>query len=131
MAGKVIDRGYVHVLTGVALSSMLVARLVLSQGDDSLAILLLGMVLFDLSQQTALVCHQNVVLNVTSEARGRATTAQVSSAFVGGALGSAVAAATYAAGGWQLVNGIATGLAALALLAWAAERIRVRHAVAR
>jgi predicted MFS family arabinose efflux permease len=131
VAGKVIDRGYVHVLTGVALSSMLVARLVLSQGDDSLAILLLGMVLFDLSQQTALVCHQNVVLNVTSEARGRATTAQVSSAFVGGALGSAVAAATYAAGGWQLVNGIATGLAALALLAWAAERIRVRHAVAR
>jgi predicted MFS family arabinose efflux permease len=131
VAGKVIDRGYVHVLTGIALSSMLVARLVLSQGDDSLAILLLGMVLFDLSQQTALVCHQNVVLNVTSEARGRATTAQVSSAFVGGALGSAVAAATYAAGGWQLVNGIATGLAALALLAWAAERIRVRHAVAR
>ena len=131
VAGKVIDRGYVHVLTGVALSSMLVARIVLSQGDDSLAILLLGMVLFDLSQQTALVCHQNVVLNVTSEARGRATTAQVSSAFVGGALGSAVAAATYAAGGWQLVNGLATGLAALALLAWAAERMRVRRAGAR
>jgi predicted MFS family arabinose efflux permease len=131
VAGKVIDRGYVHVLTGVALIAMLVARLVLSQGDDSLTILLIGLVLFDLSQQTALVCHQNVVLNVTNEARGRATTAQVSSAFVGGAIGSAIAAATYAAGGWQLVNGLATGLAALALVAWTAERIRVRRAVAR
>ncbi len=108
VAGKIIDRGYVHVLTGIALvEHARRAHLVLSQGDASLTILLLGMVLFDLSQQTALVCHQNVVLNLRTEARGRATTAQVSSAFVGGALGSAVAAATYAAGGWQLVNGLA------------------------
>jgi predicted MFS family arabinose efflux permease len=123
VAGKVIDRGYVHVLTGIAL--------ILTQAEGALAVLLIGMVLFDLSQQSSLVCHQNVVLNVTNEARGRATTAQVSSAFVGGAIGSAVAAATYAAGGWQLVNGLATGLAAFALVAWAAERIRVRRAVAR
>jgi predicted MFS family arabinose efflux permease len=128
VAGKVIDRGYVHVLTGIALTTMLVARLVLSGGEDSLTILLLGMVLFDLSQQTALVCHQNVVLNLRNEARGRATTAQVSSAFVGGAIGSATAAATYAAGGWQLVNTLAAGLAAIALIAWAAERIQVRRA---
>jgi predicted MFS family arabinose efflux permease len=105
--------------------------LILTQAEGALAVLLIGMVLFDLSQQSSLVCHQNVVLNVTNEARGRATTAQVSSAFVGGAIGSAVAAATYAAGGWQLVNGLATGLAALALIAWAAERIRVRRAGAR
>jgi predicted MFS family arabinose efflux permease len=131
VAGKIIDRGYVHVLTGIALTGILVARLILTQAEDALAVLLIGMVLFDLSQQSSLVCHQNVVLNVTSEARGRATTAQVSSAFVGGAIGSAIAAATYAAGGWQLVNGLATGLAALALVAWAAERIRVRRAVAR
>ena len=131
VAGKVIDRGYVHVLTGIALTGILVARLIMTQAEDALAVLLIGMVLFDVSQQSSLVCHQNVVLNVTSEARGRATTAQVSSAFVGGAIGSAIAAATYAAGGWQLVNGLATGLAALALVAWAAERIRVRRAVAR
>ncbi len=131
VAGKVIDRGYVHVLTGIALTGILVARLILTQAEGALAVLLIGMVLFDLSQQSSLVCHQNVVLNVTNEARGRATTAQVSSAFVGGAIGSAIAAATYAAGGWQLVNGLATGLAAIALVAWAAERIRVRRAVAR
>jgi predicted MFS family arabinose efflux permease len=121
----------VHVLTGIALCGILAARLVLTQADDSLTVLLLGMVLFDISQQSSLVCHQNVVLNLRDEARGRATTAQVSSAFVGGAIGSAIAAATYAAGGWKLVNGLATGLAAFALIAWAAERIRVRRAVAR
>ncbi len=125
-AGKVIDRGLVHTLTGIALTTILVARLVLTQAEDSLALLLVGMVVFDLGQQSALVCHQNVVLNVVSEARARATTAQVSAAFVGGTIGSAIAAVTYAAGGWQLVNGLAGGLAALALLAWAQERIAVR-----
>jgi predicted MFS family arabinose efflux permease len=124
LAGKVIDRGLVHVLTGIALAGILVARLILTQADDSLTVLLLGMVLFDVCQQSSLVCHQNVVLEVRNEARGRATTAQVSSAFVGGTIGSATAAATYAAGGWQLVNGLAAGLAALALAAWAHERIR-------
>jgi predicted MFS family arabinose efflux permease len=124
LAGKVIDRGLVHVLTGIALAGIVVARLVLTQADDSLTILLAGMVLFDICQQSSLVCHQNVVLYLRDEARGRATTAQVSSAFVGGAIGSATAAATYAAGGWQLVNGLAAGLAALAFAAWAHERIR-------
>jgi predicted MFS family arabinose efflux permease len=124
LAGKVIDRGLVHVLTGIALAGIVVARLVLTQADDSLTVLLAGMVLFDICQQSSLVCHQNVVLYLRDEARGRATTAQVSSAFVGGAIGSATAAATYAAGGWQLVNGLATGLAALAFAAWGHERIR-------
>jgi predicted MFS family arabinose efflux permease len=126
VAGKIIDRGLVHLLTGIALTGILVARLVLTQADDSLGILLAGMVLFDISQQSSLICHQNVVLNLRNEARGRATTAQVSSAFVGGAIGSATAAATYAAGGWPLVNGLAAGLAALALAAWAHERIALR-----
>jgi predicted MFS family arabinose efflux permease len=126
LAGKIIDRGLVHVLTGIALTGLLLARLVLTQADDSLAVLLAGLVVFDLCQQSALVCHQNVVLNVRNEARGRATTAQVSAALIGGAIGSATAAATYAAGGWQLVNGLAAGLAALALAAWAHERIALR-----
>jgi predicted MFS family arabinose efflux permease len=124
LSGKVIDRGLVHVLTGIALAGIVVARLILTQADGSLAVLLVGMVLFDICQQSSLVCHQNVVLYLRDEARGRATTAQVSSAFVGGAIGSATAAATYAAGGWQLVNGLAGGLAVLALAAWAHERIR-------
>jgi predicted MFS family arabinose efflux permease len=128
VAGKVIDRGLVHLLTGIALTGLLLSRLVLTQADDSLVVLVLGMVLFDVSQQSSLVCHQNVVLNLRDEARGRATTAQVSSAFVGGAIGSATAAATYAAGGWQLVNGLAAGLAALGLAAWAHERIGLRLA---
>jgi predicted MFS family arabinose efflux permease len=128
VAGKIIDRGLVHVLTGLALTGLVVARLVLTQADESLAVLLAGMVLFDICQQSALVCHQNVVLNLRNEARGRATTAQVSSAFVGGAIGSATAAATYAAGGWQLVNGLAAGLGALALAAWAHERLVLRMA---
>jgi predicted MFS family arabinose efflux permease len=123
LAGKVIDRGLVHVLTGIALAGIVVARLILTQAGDSLTILLAGMVLFDICQQSSLVCHQNVVLYLRDEARGRATTAQVSSAFVGGAIGSATAAGTYAAGGWQLVNGLAGGLAVLALAAWAHERI--------
>lgn len=127
-AGKIIDRGLVHVLTGIALTGIVVARVVLVGAEDSLVVLLAGMVLFDLSQQSSLVCHQNVVLNLRDEARGRATTAQVSSAFVGGTIGSATAAATYAAGGWQLVNGLALGMAALALAAWAHERIRLRRA---
>ncbi|MEA2176897.1 MAG: hypothetical protein QOG77_194 [Solirubrobacteraceae bacterium] len=131
IAGKIIDRGLVHVLTGIALTGVLVARLVLTQADDSLTLLLIGMVIFDISQQSSLVCHQNVVLNLRNEARGRATTAQVSSAFVGGTIGSATAAAAYAAGGWHLVNGLAAGLAALALAAWSHERITVRVAGSR
>ena len=127
VTGKIIDRGLVHVLTGVAMTGILLARLILTQADDSLAVLLAGMILFDVSQQSSLVCHQNVVLNVVTEARARATTAQVSAAFVGGTLGSATAAATYAAGGWQLVNGLAAGLAALGLAAWAHERIVLRR----
>jgi predicted MFS family arabinose efflux permease len=123
VAGRYIDRGLVHVLTGIGLAGVLAARGLLTQADDSLALLIAGMVVFDLCFQTQLVCHQNVVLNLRADARARMTTASVSSAFVGGAIGSATAAATYAAGGWQLVNGLAAGMAALALAAWAYERV--------
>ena len=128
VAGRIIDRGHVHRLTGIALAGILAARGVLTGAEESLAVLIAGMVLFDVSQQSALVCHQNVVLHLRPEARGRITTAQVSSGFIGGAIGSAGAAAAYAAGGWQLVNGLAAGLAAIALAAWAQERIALRRA---
>jgi predicted MFS family arabinose efflux permease len=128
IVGRLADRGWVHQATGACLVVVVVSRLTLGLADTSLAALLVGIVLLDFGIQGNQVATQNVIYGLRSEARGRITTVYVSSSFIGGAIGSALASLGFAAGGWALVNGIGIGLAVATLVAWGGERLGVRRA---
>jgi predicted MFS family arabinose efflux permease len=127
IVGRLADRGWVHRATGACLVVVVISRLTLGLADTSLIALLVGIVLLDFGIQGNQVATQNVIYGLRSEARGRITTVYVSSSFIGGAIGSALASVGFAAGGWELVNGIAIGLAVATLLVWSGERLAVRR----
>lgn len=88
---------------------------------QSLAGLILGVILLDLGVQSALISHQHRVFSLDPTARSRITTLFMGGMFLGGAAGSAAAGAAWHLGGW---NGVVLLGGALAALALALQRRR-------
>ncbi|TJZ42522.1 MFS transporter [Streptomyces piniterrae] len=130
-AGRLADRGLVHRVTGVAAFLLLGSWGLLATagggGAWSLAALLVGVIVLDLSVQAVHVSNQNVVYGVRPEARNRLNSAYMTSYFVGGAIGSALTSAVWVAAGWGGVCGVGAGLAAAVVGVWGAERVRARR----
>lgn len=129
-AGRLGDRGLVQTATGAAYAGLLLAAGVLWLGASSLPLLLLGLVLTDVGVQVGHMSNLGVVYRmVGAEARSRATTVYMTTVFVGGATGSALAAWAYGLAGWRGTAAVCAGLAALALGRWLV-RLPVRAPVA-
>lgn len=125
VAGRLADRGYARVATGVFLAAATISYALLYVGAQSLAALVLGIVVLDLGVQGTHITNQSEIYRLNPDARSRLTTAYMTSYFIGGALGSAVSAAAYAAYGWPgvCVLGAAVGLAGLAV--WIVELAQI------
>ncbi len=125
IAGRVADRGWSQVATGLSLaavaSAFLLARL---GGTGSMAALLAAGVLLDLGVQSNLVLGQRAIYALGAHARSRLNGIYMAIFFAGGALGSAVASPATMAGGWRLVSWIGVAIPAAALLLYATEFIR-------
>jgi predicted MFS family arabinose efflux permease len=131
-AGRLADRGRVHLATGGFLVAMALSYGLLAPGEQSLAALLVGVVAMDLGCQGVHISNQSIIYALRPEARSRINTAYMTSYFVAGSLGSGLSAVIFPIYGWAGVCLLGGVLPALGVLAWGAESrasARRRHLV--
>jgi predicted MFS family arabinose efflux permease len=110
IAGRVADRGWGRPATGVAIALVFLAMLgsILTPQGSIPALLLMAAVAIavDFGVQANLIFGYRAIFAIAPEARGRLNGVYLSTAFVGGAIGSALGALAYARGGWTLACGV-------------------------
>jgi predicted MFS family arabinose efflux permease len=120
LAGRWADRGHGALVLTAYLAAVAVSWGLLALGGSSVVALIAGIVLLDLGIQGAHVSNQSAIYALRPEARSRLTTAYMVSVFLGGVIGSLLAAAIYSAAGWQATCALGAGLALTALAVRAA-----------
>lgn len=128
-AGRLADRGFQTPTTMAAFATVVATFAVLGAWPRSLALLIVGTVVLDMGIQVAHITNQSVIYAGNPTMRSRITTAYMVMYFVGGTLGSAMAASVWGQGGsWGAicVFGAGTGACALAVAALRAVLARVR-----
>lgn len=121
-AGRLHDRGLSVPVTGAALALALASLAIAALGQQSIVVLLVAVVLFDVATQAAMILNQTRLLSIDPEARSRMNTAFVTANFIGGAIGSAMAGVLWHHGGWRSVMAGGGAVLALALVVWFLNR---------
>jgi predicted MFS family arabinose efflux permease len=124
VTGRLADRGHVAATTAVASLLLALSWIPLALGADSLAWLLVGIVVIDMGVQALHIANQSEIFRLAPEARSRINSAYMTSYFAGGALGSASSAAAWAAGGWGAVSAVGAAFGVGAVVVWALSRAR-------
>ena len=120
VTGRFVDRGWERWSTGALMLAVLVSwGLMAIDGGGALVPLIIGVVVLDLGVQGVQVANLSAIYALRPEARSRITMAYTGTYFLGGAVGSGVAGAVYAGGGWLAVCLAGGVFAVLALAAWA------------
>ncbi len=120
LAGRLADRGYSRVVTGIALAAVAAAFLLARLGGHgSLAALVVAGIMLDSGVQANLVTGQRAIYTLGDNIRSRLNGLYMAIFFAGGALGSALTSPAMAWGGWNTVTwlGVAFPVAALVLFA--------------
>ncbi|KMN81661.1 membrane protein [Chromobacterium sp. LK11] len=121
-AGQWADRGQGQRTSAAALALLLLAWWPLSLMQQSLAALLVGILLLDLGGQALHVTNQSLIFRARPEAHGRLVGLYMLFYAVGSGLGAIGATTAYAHAGWQAVCGLGAAVSLLALLFWWATR---------
>jgi predicted MFS family arabinose efflux permease len=102
----------------VALGTIVVAFAVLAIGGDYLIAICAGVVLLDAGAQANHLTNQTVILGLVPAERNRANAIYMVGYFLGGALGTAIAAQAWERGGWLAVcaSGAITAIVAVPFL---------------
>ncbi|MGW3691764.1 MFS transporter [Streptomyces sp. NPDC005125] len=121
-ASRLHDRGWSVPATGAGLLLALAAVALSGFGATSIVIVLVAVLLLDIAIQAVNVLNQSRLMHVDPQSRSWLNTAFVTCNFIGGTIGSAIAAALWQTGGWALVMTSAAVLIAAALIVWAVAR---------
>ncbi|MEU6720516.1 MFS transporter [Nonomuraea sp. NPDC046802] len=128
VAGRLADRGYVQRVTGAGTVLLVASWAAIAAGERSLLWLLAAVVVLDLAHQAVLNSSQNVIYALRPEARNRINSAFMTTFFVGGAVGSALASVVWVHAGWTGVCALGGALSAGTVVLWVLERITVNRA---
>ena len=113
IAGRIADNHGPRAMIALGAIHALVAWAVFGLWN-SIAGLVVGVILLDFGVQSALISNQHIVYALRPEARARLNTIFMGAMFVGGAVGSAAATQLWSWGGWTSVSALGGGLAAIA-----------------
>lgn len=122
LIGRLADRGHGHLAVTVSLIAILASWGPLALGETSLIALIARIALLDAGLQGAQVNHQATVFALRPDARNRLNTVYMTAFFLGGVLGSFLAAIVYGPGGWTANCLLGATLATAAIAAWAATQ---------
>ncbi|CAN5728895.1 MFS transporter [soil metagenome] len=114
-AGRLADRGLAKPSRIGAAAAVAASFGILWAGRTSILVIVLGVLLLDVGVQGIQVLNQTVIYELAPEARSRINSAYMTCYFAGGALGSAIGAAAYEAGGWARVCQLGALLGLLAV----------------
>ncbi len=131
VAGRLADRGYVQVVTGVGTVMLVASWLAVAAGARSLVWLLIGVMVLDLAHKAVLNGNQNVVYALRPEARNRINSAFMTSFFAGGAVGSALASLVWVRDGWTGVCVLGATFASGSAALWVLERLTIDRAASK
>ncbi|MCP2010622.1 MFS transporter [Duganella violaceipulchra] len=122
IAGRLADSGHSRIATSLSLLIVTFAFLLSKlHHSTSLAAVLAAGILLDIGVQCNLVLGQRAIFALGEATRSRLNGLYMAIFFAGGALGSAITSAAYAAGGWDLVSWIGCAFPVLALLLYRSE----------
>lgn len=117
-AGRLADAGWARRITlGFALL-ILAAFILMVPGRNNLIALIGGILILDVGVQGVHITNQSIIYSLRADARSRINSAYMTTYFVGGAAGSAVAGITYSVVGWIGVCGLGVVLAFAMVAAW-------------
>ena len=121
-AGGLLDRGWAMPATGAGWALALASFALAGFAEQSLALLIAGILLLDVAIQSLNILNQTRLFAVSHAARSRLNTAMVTANFIAGAIGSAAAGILWSAGGWAAVTTAGIVLTVAGLIMWAAGR---------
>jgi predicted MFS family arabinose efflux permease len=121
IAGRLADRGWARISTGVFLTVTLASFGLLALGAHSLVALIAGIILLDLGAQGTHITNQSEIYRLHAEARSRLTTAYMLSYFIGGAVGSSASAIVFNLAGWGAVSLLGAIFGAIGVAFWLTE----------
>jgi len=122
-AGRLGDRGHGGRVTGWGLALLLLSWGILACARGSLAALVAGILLLDLTAQAVHISNQTTIYRLRPEARNRLTAAYMTCYFIGGAACSLLSAWAYGYKGWAGVTVAGAAVSAVGLAAWLAAGI--------
>jgi predicted MFS family arabinose efflux permease len=120
VAGRLGDAGHGKIATGCALV-LASAAFLLTLFQTSIVAIVAGAILLDLAVQTTLILGQHAIYALNPAERSRLNTLYISTFFLGGALGSALASTLYEHGGWPAVVALGAGMPLVAFAIWLTE----------
>ena len=121
-AGRLHDRGWSLKATGAGWALVVASFVLASFARTSLVILIAAIILLDIAIQSLNILNATRLFAVAGDARSRLNTAMVTSTFIGGSIGSAVAGLLWSAGGWATVTWTAAGVAVVGFGIWLVGR---------
>ncbi|RDW16046.1 MFS transporter [Oceanobacillus arenosus] len=119
-AGRLADRGLGQLTTFVALVLLIASWFFIYFINDSILVLIIGIILLDLAVQAVHVTNQSLIFTARPGARSRLTAAYMVFYSVGSATGSILSTNIYANYGWNGVCLFGVSVSALALIFWIA-----------
>ena len=128
IAGRLGDRGYIRLGTAGALATIAASCLLAGWAGalHSLLLLVLFALTLDGATQVNQVLGQRVIFSLPGEDRGRVNAVYMTTLFVLGASGSAIATLAYHAAGWWGAMGAGAVLGVIVLLLFATEWLEGR-----
>lgn len=121
LAGRIADRRGPRLVILIGSAMALVSWVVFASWETVIG-LVVGTILIDFASQSALVSHQHIIYALRADARARINTIFMSSMFLGGASGSALATWAWSANGWLGVCLLGAALSACAIVRAAITR---------